>query len=633
MKILLVEDDNTLAEVIKETLIEQHYLLDEAVDGQVGWELAKSYEYDLILLDLILPKLDGISFCQELRRNGDRTPILLMTAYDNSTRKIAGLDAGADDYLVKPFDFQELLARIRALLRRGNDSLPPVLKWGNLALDPANCTVTYDTEALHLTAKEYALLELFLRNPQRIFSQSALLDRVWDWETFPSENAVRTQVKSLRQKLKKAGAAKDLIETVYGLGYRLREGELQSPQLKQIEPEAKESVTTNKSRLQKIWERNQDQYRDRVAIVVKAAQKWQENNLSETLRKEAFHQLHTLKGSLGCFGLKEISNLCEKIEKSFQFSANLTAKQVKQLAELINTLQQHLEEVDFLASEKLHSASLLTFPKLRKKNSDSHRILVISKNANLNNGLREEAKSLNLGLDSTKNLTQARIFLAQKQPDLVLLDLELSDSSAPQLDFLAELEMAQPPIPTIVLTAEDSFNTRLQVARLGAKICLHQPITPTQIIANIKNYFQQDSLQTAKIIIVDDDRAILSLLCQFLEPWGFEVTSVDDPRQFWSILPQINPDLVILDLEMPNLSGIDLCQVVRNDPQWQNLPLLFLLGDPDTVTIKKIFAVGGDDYIPKPIIEPELMARVLNHLKKTETLHKFTRSNYSFPEL
>jgi DNA-binding response OmpR family regulator len=161
MRILLVEDDNLLAQAVAAYLTEQLYVVDIAVDGQDGWELVAVCDYDVILLDVILPKIDGISLCRQLRQDGYQMPILLLTAKDTKTDKVMGLDAGADDYLVKPFDFPELAARIRALLRRGNSSLPPVLEWGSLRLDPSSCEVSYDRQPLHLTPKEFSVLELF----------------------------------------------------------------------------------------------------------------------------------------------------------------------------------------------------------------------------------------------------------------------------------------------------------------------------------------------------------------------------------------------------------------------------------------------------------------------------------------
>jgi DNA-binding response OmpR family regulator len=222
MRILLVEDDKVIAESLTKSLTNQHYAVDVAKDGQEGWDLAELFTYDLILLDVLLPKLDGISLCRQLRASGNHTPILLLTAQDTSTNKVMGLDAGADDYVAKPFDFQELLARIRALLRRGGSPLPPHLEWKNLWLDPSTCEVTCDGKILHLTPKEYGLLELFLRNNHRIFSCSALIDHLWSFEEPPTDDTVRSHMKGLRQKLKAAGVANDPIETVYGMGYRLK---------------------------------------------------------------------------------------------------------------------------------------------------------------------------------------------------------------------------------------------------------------------------------------------------------------------------------------------------------------------------------------------------------------------------
>ncbi len=222
MKILLVEDDQRIAESLAEALTDQRYIVDIAPDGQAGWAFVEVFTYDLILLDVMLPKLDGISLCRQLRSQAYFMPILLLTAKDTISDQVMGLDAGADDYVVKPYNLQELTARIRALLRRGSSALPPVLKWESLCLDPSTCDVTYAGELLQLTPKEYRLLELFLRGGSRVFSCSRILDLLWSFDEPPGEDAVKAHIKRLRQKLKLVGAPDDYIETVYGLGYRLK---------------------------------------------------------------------------------------------------------------------------------------------------------------------------------------------------------------------------------------------------------------------------------------------------------------------------------------------------------------------------------------------------------------------------
>lgn len=223
MRILLVEDDVYLATALSEALTEHCYVVDVVTDGEVGWKEALSNEYDLILLDIMLPKLDGVSLCQRLRSHGLSVPILMLTALDTSNDKVRGLDGGADDYLIKPVDLPELLARIRALLRRGNPTSTPILQWGNLQLDPSTYEVSYDNQPVRLTPKEYSLLELLLRNGRRILSRSVIIEHLWSLENSPEEDTIKAHIKSLRHKLRAVGAPGDLVETVHGLGYRLKQ--------------------------------------------------------------------------------------------------------------------------------------------------------------------------------------------------------------------------------------------------------------------------------------------------------------------------------------------------------------------------------------------------------------------------
>ncbi len=225
MRILIVEDDSSLSEALAAALSDQLYVVDVIANAEDAWIQSKLLNYDLILLDVMLPKLDGISFCKQLRADGNDTPILMLTARDEITNKVAGLDAGADDYLIKPVDLTELLARIRALLRRGSVNLLPILEWGKLRLDPIAHQAAYNNFPVNLTAKEFSLLELFMRQPLRVFTHSFIIENLWQSEDSPGEDTIKVHIKSIRNKFKKVLAPSDLIETIYGVGYRLKSGD------------------------------------------------------------------------------------------------------------------------------------------------------------------------------------------------------------------------------------------------------------------------------------------------------------------------------------------------------------------------------------------------------------------------
>ncbi|HEY9692321.1 MAG TPA: response regulator transcription factor [Oculatellaceae cyanobacterium] len=222
MRILIVEDDRSLSEALAAALSDQLYVVDVLANAEDAWLQSQVFNYDLILLDVMLPNLDGISFCKQLRADGNTTPILMLTARDEITNKVAGLDAGADDYLTKPVDLAELLARIRALLRRGSVNLLPILEWGKLRLDPITHELTYNNLPVNLTAKEFSLVELFMRQPLRVFTHSFIIENLWQSEASPAEDTIKVHIKSIRNKFKKVLAPSDLIETIYGVGYRLK---------------------------------------------------------------------------------------------------------------------------------------------------------------------------------------------------------------------------------------------------------------------------------------------------------------------------------------------------------------------------------------------------------------------------
>ena len=479
MKILLIEDDELVAQELKQALLAREYTVDVVADGEAGWELIEAFAYDLILLDLILPQLDGIGLCRQLRSQGVRIPIILITAVDNANKKVIGLDAGADDYITKPFDLQELLARIRALLRRGLTALPPVLTWGKLDLNPGTMEVSNQGKLLHLTPKEYSILELFLRNPNRVFSRSLILDRIWSFEECPAEDTVTAHIKGLRMKLKNCGA-EDPIETVYGVGYRLKALEKlhnrpQPKKQKQIDRVAYSAEGQTVAVATSLWQHLKAKFNERLIPIEKAIDLCFQNCLDEQLQQEATDLAHKLVGSLGICNLFQASYLAREVEQIFCTSNPLTSKQKQHLSELVGAIRQQLNR---------------------------------------------------------------------------------SFSLAP----------------------------------------------------------------SAKITIVAEDSAILAEVTNFLTPWGIEVTTLADPLQFWATRSAAtSPDLLILDVAMSGISGLELCQIVRKDFHRVQLPVLLLTDLNDAKIRERIFAVGGDDYVSKPIVGAELIARILNCLEKARS--------------
>jgi DNA-binding response OmpR family regulator len=225
MRILVIEDDADLAQFISKGLKEERYAVDLAADGEEGLALAVANPYDLLIVDIMLPKLDGLTVCRRLRSAGSQVPVLLMTARNTVEDKVSGFDMGADQFLTKPFAFAELLARVRALLRRG--SLQPELtrlKTGDLELDLVSRRVWRAGKEIVLTNKEFALLEYLLRNPNRVLTRTSIIDHVWGLTHDPMTNIVDVHIRALRTKIDRP-SSRSLITTVRGVGYMLEERE------------------------------------------------------------------------------------------------------------------------------------------------------------------------------------------------------------------------------------------------------------------------------------------------------------------------------------------------------------------------------------------------------------------------
>ncbi|WP_323374547.1 response regulator [Nostoc commune] len=498
MRILLVEDDDLLAQAVARYLTKQNYVVDIAADGEAGWELVNVCNYDLIVLDIVLPKLDGISLCRQLRQSGYQMLILLLTAKDTKTDKVIGLDAGADDYVVKPFDFQELSARIRALLRRGNTSLPPVLEWGALRLDPSTCEVTYADITLNLTAKEFSLLDLFLRNNQRIFSRSAIVDQLWSAEKDPpEENTIKSHIKSLRQKLKAAGANYDFIETVYGMGYRLKAlDDEQSCQIHEPETDLKQQQILLTAIAQER-ENFKAKVGSRIAVLKLAADALRKGTLDTQVRQKAEQEAHKLAGSLGSFGFPKGSLLANEIEDLFQTQKFISQAKCFYLDKLLMELQRELEKTPVEQTQNL--------------------LLVISNDQQVVEGLIKEAENQELQVKIATNIAAARSIIPSLNPDVVLLDLDIEKDSLKLIRELSQQtptvgETPTPQIPVLVFTERDNFSDacgglrlRLEVARSGGRAFLQKSMPPNEILESVAHVLQQTRITKARIMVVDDD--------------------------------------------------------------------------------------------------------------------------------
>ncbi|GGA15813.1 response regulator [Okeania sp. KiyG1] len=707
MKILVVEDDQFIAETLADALTEQLFVVDITTDGQAGWEQAQACDYDLILLDVMLPKLDGITLCKKLRYINKSIPILLLTARNNNQDKVKGLNAGADDYVVKPFNLEELLARIRALLRRGNESSSLIKKWGNLCLNSQNCEVTYNNKQLNLTPKEYEILNLFMHNNQRVFSCSAILDKVWSFEDTPTEDTVRAHIKGLRHKLKAVGAPSDLIETVYGLGYRLKQVEegrkkeegrrkkeegrrkkeeerrkkeeerrhpplppfergeegskkwietqnttnckhclcgkvlnskekdkknlpVKNNQIKDKEKPQKyqESQQKLQESISKIWDRFKGSINERIGVLEQAVVAGKNEILEIDLQKKAQQEAHKLAGSLGTFGLVDGSDLAREIETLFAAEKPLNSGEIFHLSKLVNSLCNKIEHYSNINQEKSEERqieyldrqySLPIIPECKL-------LLILDKDSLFAKQLVEEtvtkkiqcklASSFSINTDIDAYINQNLNYSLQDLsfcPNVVLLDLEVAANSE---KILAKISSQIPSLPVVVLNNKGELSDRVKIAKLGASAYLKKPLPAAQVIDIVLDIWRKNqTLET--VMIVDDDLQILETIEQILTQWGMKVVTLSDERYFWETLENTVPDLLILDIEMPHFNGIDLCQVIRNDPHWNWLPVIFLTAHYNPIICHQVFTAGADDYICKSFQYSDLITRVINRIKRS----------------
>lgn len=615
MKILLVEDDQIIAQALENILRDRHYIVDHADEGQLAWEFIEAYDYDLILLDIILPKLNGIELCKRLRSAGNQTPILLLTAQNSNSKKVIGLDAGADDYVVKPFEVTELLARIRVLLRRKNSLAPQILQWRKLSLNSSNHEVTYDQKKLTLTPKEYRLLELFLRSSDRVLTREMILERLWDIEEAPSENAIAAHIKDLRRKLKQVGAQADFIETIYGIGYRLKPLDIESTEKREQQAEPKTEKLLRQQITQEltaVWQKFEHVNSDRLAILEQANHAWLAGNLESQLLEQAQRAAHKLAGGLGVFGFAQGSRLALEMEQLLKIGSKVD--RAREFSELLaafkKSLKPHVE------------------PQLNPVHQNRPVILAVDNHPQLLQQLVAEMTAIDMSFKLVKEPISLKKALAMTNLDALIWEFSLANSTVKTIDEFAQIFEERLPLPTILFTdceeeaakLKGITSLRLKIARLNHHILLQRASLDIQATKSIVKALQQSQQKVAKILVVDDDPQILAVIKNLLNPLKIDLTVLDNSLDLWQIIPKLKPDLLILDVAMPHLNGIELCQLLRNDCRWRELPILFLTIHNDLSTVQEILRAGGNDCINKITTSSELVPKIFNHLNRGQLL-------------
>ncbi|ACB52907.1 two-component response regulator [Crocosphaera subtropica ATCC 51142] len=609
MKILLIEDDQLTSEYLAAVLESHHFIVDVVFNGQEGLEYANLWDYDVIILDLQLPKIDGISLCRQLRMKKKQTPILILTACQETDKISIGLDAGADDYVLKPCDPPQLIARIRALTRRGyNISSSSVLTWGLLSLNLVSAQVTYQKQEVNLRNQEYHLLELFLRHPQRIFSRSLIIDHLWEVGDVPSESAVTNLVKDLRNKLKAAGMEEDIFETIYGLGYRLNpvptdvlEEEATSEQNDKKNKEYEEGIALINQLTDKFLFAVQQRISTLEAIILLL----QAEGVSDNNIEQAQAETHKLAGSLGTYGYTQGSKLAQTIEtvlKKVAKAKTINTTEINQLLKLITQLKQEIntsQEASISNSEPKPIYSL---------------VLGIGLEQSLLIDLQQEAWQYKSQLTSCSNTEKLLNFSQQNIPEIILFKIKKLGKK--ESKNLREIQEKFPSVPILMIAEQDNLNHRLKAVRYGIEKYLIEPVSSQDILEIINTLLFPSFSSQTNIMIMDDDSTIVTAIRNILHPWGFQITGLSQVNQFWKILTQTNPDLLILDLEMPTINGIELCRVVRQDKQYAKLPIIIVTAHTETKYLQQSFEAGANDFLGKPIIPSELVARVFNQIKK-----------------
>jgi len=531
MHILIIDDEPIALAGVIVALERQHYQIRVVSNPWMGLELLvplaatqpNAQPYDMILLNARLAQLDGTHLCRQLRAQGYLQPILLLVE-DASTDGVAGLNAGADDYVMKPYQVPEILARIEVLRRRQEATAPTLLCWGDLCMNMTAAEVTFQGKPLALTPKESALLALFLENPQRVFSRTAILDRLWGFDAMPSESTVTNHIKELRQKLRAGGLTVDLIETVYGLGYRLK-------------PPPKQDGTGEE------------------------------------------HPPMAMTGTLP------------------------------------SPLQPPV------ATEAL-------------------RVLVVDEDPAILSALHYLLQPWGLEVTALPQPSQFWETLNRVQPELLILNWDLSQVRGADLCHQVRQDGRWGDLPILVMMAEMAAEAVQEAFAAGADDYVMKPIVGPELVTRVVSRLERKRSLSApstsrplspesaiapppllpiqptygNILLVDDQPENLRILSKILDGQGYKVRKALNGATALEAIRSQPADVIVLDVRMPEMNGYEVCATLKAQPETRDIPILFLSALDATADKLKAFAVGGMDYITKPFHDEEVLARIKHQL-------------------
>jgi diguanylate cyclase (GGDEF)-like protein len=357
-----------------------------------------------------------------------------------------------------------------------------------------------------------------------------------------------------------------------------------------------------------IWEKHRESAFRRIGLIERAITGLTVAGLDEGLRDQAQRAAHMLAGSAGTFGFTRASQAARTLEE--KLAAPVQA-QVPRLAELVMELRHDMEGE--IASPDAQPV---------EPDGERPRLLVVAKDRELCEHLAAEAASREMDCDTAPTVSQARELCRQHPPRIVLLDLTMPPAEAADAyELLSQLSSQTPPIPVLVRTGSDAFVDRVQAARRGGRAFLAESLAPAAVLDTVGQFLARERLSATRVLIVDDDPLVLAMMRELLERHDLEISTLTDPLLFWEKLEEVAPELLILDVDMPGVNGPELCRVVRSDSRWSGLAVIFVTAASDPATIEEIFRVGTDDYLPKPIVGPELVTRVSNRLERVR-LHR-----------